>query len=134
MFSNDAFGQHFAVEELWADKADQCRLWEEAMKYYANILNPFSPLVKAKVEEIQKLNLPIDIIATSHGAIWRENPMQIVENTMNGLKRIKKTKSQLYTTRCGTAPRSWHIRLLKKLRNNPLIHVLRFSILVKPIK
>ena len=68
-----------AVEELWADKADQCRLWEEAMKYYANILNPFSPLVKAKVEEIQKLNLPIDIIATSHGAIWRENPMQIVE-------------------------------------------------------
>ena len=79
LFSNDAFGQHFAVEELWADKADQCRLWEEAMKYYANILNPFSPLVKAKVEEIQKLNLPIDIIATSHGAIWRENPMQIVE-------------------------------------------------------
>ena len=49
LFSNDAFGQHFAVEELWADKADQCRLWEEAMKYYANILNPFSPLVKAKV-------------------------------------------------------------------------------------
>ena len=26
--SNDAFGQHFAVEELWADKADQCRLWQ----------------------------------------------------------------------------------------------------------
>ena len=69
LFSNDAFGQHFAVEELWADKADQCRLWAEAMKYYANILNPFSPLVKAKVEEIQSLNLPIDIIATSHGAI-----------------------------------------------------------------
>ena len=79
LFSNDAFGQHFAVEELWADKADQCRLWAEAMKYYANILNPFSPLVKAKIEEIQKLNLPIDIIATSHGAIWREYPMQIVE-------------------------------------------------------
>lgn len=67
---------------------------EEAMKYYANILNPFSPLVKAKVEEIQKLNLPIDIIATSHGAIWRENPMQIVENTMNGRKHIKRIKSQ----------------------------------------
>ena len=79
LFSNDAFGQHFAVEELWADKADQCRLWEEAMKYYANILNPFSPLVKNKIEEILKLNLPIDIIATSHGAIWRENPTQIVE-------------------------------------------------------
>lgn len=79
LFSNDAFGQHFAVDELFNDKADQCRLWEEAIKYYANILNPFSMLVKKKIEEIQGLNLPIDIIATSHGAIWRENPLQIVE-------------------------------------------------------
>ncbi|BCN29214.1 hypothetical protein bsdtb5_05090 [Anaeromicropila herbilytica] len=79
LFSNDAFGQHFAVEELFNDKADQCMLWEEAIKYYANILTPFSPLVKKKIEEIQGLNLPIDIIATSHGSIWRENPLQIVE-------------------------------------------------------
>ncbi len=79
LFSNDAFGQHFAVEELFNDKADQCVLWEEAMKYYANILNPFSPLVKKKVEEVLALNLPIDIIATSHGIIWRDNPTQIVE-------------------------------------------------------
>ncbi len=79
LFSNDAFGQHFSVEELFNDKADQCKLWEEAIKYYANILNPFSPLVKKKIEEIQGMNLPIDIIATSHGSIWRENPLQIVE-------------------------------------------------------
>ena len=79
LFSNDAFGQHFAVEELFNDKADQCTLWEEAIKYYANILNPFSPLVKKKVEEVLAMNLPIDIIATSHGTIWRDNPAQIVE-------------------------------------------------------
>ncbi len=78
LFSNDAFGQHYAVEELFNDKADQCKLWEEAIKYYANILNPFSPLVKKKVEEIVALNLPIDIIAPSHGSIWRDNPLQIV--------------------------------------------------------
>jgi len=79
LFSNDAFGQHYAVEELFNDKADQCKLWEEALKYYANILTPFSPLVKKKIEEVISLNLPIDIIAPSHGAIWRENPLQIVE-------------------------------------------------------
>lgn len=79
LFSNDAFGQHYAIEELFNDKADQCLLWHEAMKYYANILNPFSPMAKAKIEEILKLNLPIDIIATSHGSIWRENATQIVE-------------------------------------------------------
>lgn len=79
LFSNDAFGQHYAVEELFNDKADPCLLWGEALKYYANILNPFSPLVKKKVEEIQSLGLPIEIIAPSHGSIWRENPLQIVE-------------------------------------------------------
>jgi len=35
--------------------------------------------VKAKINEIVGLNLPIDIIATSHGVIWRDNPLQIVE-------------------------------------------------------
>lgn len=79
LFSNDAFGQHFACDELFNDKADQCLLWEEAIKYYANILSPFSPLVKKKITEVVGLNLPIDIIAPSHGVIWRENPLQIIE-------------------------------------------------------
>ena len=79
LFSNDAFGQHFAVEELFNDKADQCLLMKEAMKYYANILNPFSPFVSKKIEEILEMNIPIDIIAPSHGAIWRDNPLQIVK-------------------------------------------------------
>lgn len=79
LFSNDAFGQHYASAELFNDQADHCLLWEEAMKYYANILNPFSPLIKRKIEEIKALNLPIDIIATSHGVIWRDNPLQIVD-------------------------------------------------------
>ena len=79
LFSNDAFGQHFAVAELFNDKANQCLLWHEALKYFTNILNPFAPLVAKKIEEIKALNLPFDIIAPSHGAIWRDNPMQIVE-------------------------------------------------------
>ncbi len=78
LFSNDAFGQHFAVEELFNDKADQCLLYKEAMKYYANILNPFSMMVGKKLPEIAAMNLPIDMIAPSHGVIWRENPLQIV--------------------------------------------------------
>lgn len=78
LFSNDAFGQHYAVDELFNDKADQCVLYAEALKYYANILSPFSMLVAKKIKEIVGLNLPIDIIAPSHGAIWREDPLQIV--------------------------------------------------------
>ena len=79
LFSMDAFGQHFAVEELFNDKADQALLYKEAMKYFANILNPFAPFVTRKLAELGKLDLPIDIIAPSHGVIWRDNPGQIVE-------------------------------------------------------
>ncbi len=79
LFSNDAFGQHFAVEELFNDKANRCLLNKEAMKYFANILNPFAPILKRKLVEIGKMNLPIEMIAPSHGAVWRENPMQIVD-------------------------------------------------------
>ena len=79
LFSMDAFGQHYAVEELFNDKANQCVLMKEALKYYANIVAPFAPILRKKLEEITALNLPIEMIAPSHGAIWRDNPMQIVE-------------------------------------------------------
>lgn len=80
LFSNDAFGQHYAVEELFNDKADQCLLNKEAMKYFANILNPFAPILTKKLQEIAGFNLNIEMIAPSHGAIWRKDPLQIVNN------------------------------------------------------
>ena len=79
LFSNDAFGQHYATEKLFNDLVDQCELYEEAIKYFANILTPFCKVLRKKLAEITALNLPIDMIATSHGVIWRDNPMQIVE-------------------------------------------------------
>jgi len=79
LFSNDAFGQHYATEKLFNNRVDQCDLYKEAMKYYANILTPFSGILRKKLEEVISLGLPIDVIATSHGIIWNDNPMQIVE-------------------------------------------------------
>ena len=82
LFSNDAFGQHYASELMYNDLVDQGELYQEAIKYYANILTPFSPLVTKKIEEVLSFNLPLNMIATSHGVIWRDNPAQIVENYM----------------------------------------------------
>jgi anaerobic nitric oxide reductase flavorubredoxin len=79
LFSNDAFGQHYATEFLFNDLVDQAELFEECIKYYANILTPFSSLVTKKIEEVLSFNLPVDLICTSHGVIWRDNPTQIVE-------------------------------------------------------
>lgn len=79
LFSNDAFGQHYATDMLFNDLVDHCALFEESIKYYANILTPFSPILRKKLDEIIAMNLQIDMIATSHGVIWRDKPMQIVE-------------------------------------------------------
>lgn len=86
LFSNDAFGQHYATELLFNDLVDQAELFHESTKYYANILNPFSALVEKKINEVLSLNLPIDIIATSHGVVWRDNPIQIIEKYMEWSK------------------------------------------------
>jgi flavorubredoxin len=79
LFSNDAFGQHFASEDMFNDLVNQEELFAECIKYYANILTPFSSLVTKKIHEFLSLDLPLDVICTSHGVIWRENPVEIVE-------------------------------------------------------
>jgi flavorubredoxin len=79
LFSNDAFGEHYASDYRFNDEVDQNELAYETLKYYANILTPFSSLVTRKIMELKDMNVPVDIIAPSHGIIWRKNPMQIVE-------------------------------------------------------
>jgi anaerobic nitric oxide reductase flavorubredoxin len=78
LMPNDAFGQHLATSERFDDEVDQHILMEEAITYYSNILTPFSPLIVKKIQEVVAMKLPIDIIAPSHGIIWRKDPMKIV--------------------------------------------------------
>ena len=79
LFSNDGFGQHYATESLYNDCVDSSELFYEAMKYYANILNTYSPIALRKVNEVVAMDLPLAMICPSHGVIWRDNPGQIVE-------------------------------------------------------
>lgn len=78
LFSNDAFGQHYASELMFNDLVDQAELFQECIKYYANILTPFSALVDRKIKEVVGFGLPVGRICPSHGVIWRDNPLQIV--------------------------------------------------------
>jgi anaerobic nitric oxide reductase flavorubredoxin len=79
LMPNDAFGQHYATSFRFNDQVNQAELYEEALKYYANILTPFSNLVVKKIKEVLSLDLAVDMIAPSHGVIWRKDPLQIVE-------------------------------------------------------
>ena len=79
LMPNDAFGQHYASAFRFNDEVDNEELYDEALKYYANILTPYSNLVPKKIDELLAMNVPVDVIAPSHGVIWRNNPLQIVE-------------------------------------------------------
>lgn len=78
LMPNDAFGQHYSSEYRFNDQVNKEELYEEALKYYVNILTPYSDVILKKIDEVLSLGLPVDMIAPSHGVIWRDNPLQII--------------------------------------------------------
>ncbi|MHA1907581.1 MAG: anaerobic nitric oxide reductase flavorubredoxin [Candidatus Thorarchaeota archaeon] len=92
LFSNDAFGQHYASEVMYNDLVDQHELYDECIKYYANILTPFSTQVIKKIEEVVGFNLPVDYICTSHGVIWRDEPLQIVNKYLEWAREYQENQ------------------------------------------
>ncbi|RKY33079.1 MAG: FprA family A-type flavoprotein [Candidatus Omnitrophota bacterium] len=92
LFPNDAFGQHYATSERFDDEVDQFVLMDEAAKYYGNILWPLSAMVLKKIEEVQKMNIALRMIAPSHGIIWRSFPTKIIEAYSSWAKNETKNK------------------------------------------
>ncbi|MEI7671350.1 MAG: flavodoxin domain-containing protein [Deltaproteobacteria bacterium] len=78
LFSQDAFGMHYASLERFADECDPALLSYEAATYYANILLPYSPLVQKLIEKVTAARLSFRIIAPDHGPIWRKETGGII--------------------------------------------------------
>jgi len=77
LLPNDAFGQHIASAERFDDAIEWGILKEEAAKYYANIVMPYGAQVEKALETLADLD--IDMIAPSHGVIWRSNISKIIQ-------------------------------------------------------
>ena len=77
LFPNDAFGQHIASTERFDDELEWGILKDEAAKYYANIVMPYGDQVKKALETLAKLD--INMIAPSHGIIWRRYISNIIK-------------------------------------------------------
>lgn len=78
LFSNDAFGQHFATTKRFDDENDLCEIFKQAKKYYANIVWPYGMQAHKALEAVKGLDLKM--IAPSHGCIWRSHIDEILEN------------------------------------------------------
>ena len=88
LLSNDSFGQHIASSERFDNEIEWGILKEEAAKYYANIVMPYGSQVENALSTIE--NLDINMIAPSHGIIWKNN----IKNIINEYKKWSKHESE----------------------------------------
>jgi len=80
LFSQDAFGMHYASSERFADGCDPAILAYEAATYYANIILPYSALVLKLIGKVTAAKLSFRIIAPDHGPIWRQETGGIISS------------------------------------------------------
>ncbi len=76
LFSNDGFGQHIASSERLAKDLPIGIVLEEAKKYYANIVLPYSKQVQKVLDAAAPM--AISMICPSHGVIWTEENIPLI--------------------------------------------------------
>ena len=80
LFSNDAFGQHFASSMHFDDENDYEEVMVQAKKYYANIVMPYGPQAHKALEAVLGIGVEnLDLIAPAHGVIWRSHILDILD-------------------------------------------------------
>lgn len=76
LFSNDAFGQHYSSSQRFDDECPLSVVMDEAKKYYANIIMLYGKQAQGALKAVEGLD--IDMIAPSHGVIWRSHIKEIL--------------------------------------------------------
>lgn len=76
----DAFGSFGSVGEKMydeqLDEKDFAFYEQEAERYYANIVGPFSIFVQRAIDKLKDVD--VQIIAPGHGIVWRKDPSRIL--------------------------------------------------------
>jgi flavorubredoxin len=67
LFTCDLFGSHMAASDPFV--TDEAGIYHPAKRYYAEIMMPFRNSIKGYVEMVK--GLPLDMIAPSHGPVYR---------------------------------------------------------------
>lgn len=85
LMPNDAFGQHVASSERFADQLGQRLALEEMTEYYANILMPLGKQVSKAIDKVVAAGWEMDVIAPSHGVCWRDGMVQTAVTVLSQL-------------------------------------------------
>ncbi|MDD3980852.1 MAG: FprA family A-type flavoprotein [Spirochaetia bacterium] len=81
LFSCDAFGSFGALgdrvfDDQFSDE-EHAFFESESLRYYSNIVASFGLFVKRAIDKVSGLD--IQVVAPSHGMVWRQNPGEIIE-------------------------------------------------------
>ena len=90
LFSMDIFGQHVASSGRFDDEVRWCVTLDEAKSYFANIVQPYARKVPPLLETLRGLEM--EIIAPSHGVVWRSRVAEILEAYEEWSSRVPRAK------------------------------------------
>ncbi len=80
LFAGDAFGGFSSLNGfLFDDEVNIEQYKDEIRRYYSNIIGKYGPVVHNTIKKLKEKIDKIEMIGSTHGLVWRENPMHIVE-------------------------------------------------------
>lgn len=85
LMPNDAFGQHVASAERFADEVGQRLVIDEMTEYYANILMPLGAQVSKAIAKVVEAGWELDVVAPSHGVCWRGGMIETAVTVLSEL-------------------------------------------------
>ncbi len=82
IFSGDVFGSFGAIKgSIFDDEIDLEFYEDEIMRYFSNIVGKYSLIAAKHIGNLSELE--IDIVATTHGPVWREKPKYIIDKYLS---------------------------------------------------
>lgn len=77
-FTCDAFGGFGNLDDrIFDDQVDIEYYENEILRYFSNIVGRYSGMVQRAIKKLK--DVEIDVVAPSHGPIWREKPQEIID-------------------------------------------------------
>jgi len=103
LFSCDAFGAFGALNgKVFDDEIDLRMVESESRRYLSGIITSYFKFVQRGIAKVKELGIGIKMIAPSHGPIYRENPMWIINKYDEWTKpELEKYATIVYGTMYG---------------------------------
>ncbi|KAB3535767.1 FprA family A-type flavoprotein [Alkaliphilus pronyensis] len=80
LFSGDAFGGFGTLDGgVFDDEVNLEFYTDEIRRYYSNIVGKYGAMVQKALKKLNAANIPINVIAPTHGPVWRSNPTCIID-------------------------------------------------------